>query len=70
VTEDEMKTKWCPMYRITALEWLQTATDNRGNTLEENAPANCIGSDCAMWVSEGRTESFAREKLGHCGLVR
>jgi hypothetical protein len=79
MTEDEAKTKWCPMYRITSLEWLQTATNNRGETLHENIPPNCIGSDCMMWTwdvtpfmanNENARGNAHTKASGHCGLAR
>ena len=44
MTEDEARTKWCDRRAITLA--IEAITGNaEGN-------ANCIASDCAMWVRE------------------
>lgn len=75
MTEDEAKTKWCPMVRVGA---------NRRDTNEKEATVNCIGSRCMLWrwntkyippphswmqqhpTPEGTTEVSDTE--GYCGL--
>ena len=71
MTEDEARQKWCPFYRVTELGWLGTATDNRGNTLEENVPAKCIASDCMAYrVTTYELQSDGSEvPHGVCGLA-
>jgi len=67
MTEEEAKTKWCPMVRAG-----NEAGCNRNGS--EGAPiTNCLASECMWWVSEkpikygvprnGKTE----EPCGHCG---
>lgn len=65
MTEDEMKTKWCPMARV-AVPFeidgkmrlavganrlpLSDSIDIRGSTNRSNPDsARCLGSDCALW---------------------
>ena len=61
MTEQEAKTKWCPMMRSST-----------GVFDKHREPANndCIGSGCMMWrwdewAEGGRVE----DKHGHCGLA-
>ena len=69
LTEEEARTKWCPMARV-AFEWTHggtidnqgfqvggrpsSATVNRGADLSSHC--NCIASECVMWV---RTDNVA-----------
>lgn len=46
LTEEAMKTKWCPEYRLPLNPTSSQATG--GNT-RQVGDANCIGSACAMW---------------------
>ena len=83
MTEDEAKTKWCPMVRH---EGDENGSFNRGNPGDEindhdknrGTLCNCIASDCMMWVvdtpkgssrSEGMTVNSTHE-YGHCGLAK
>ena len=43
MTEDEAKTKWCPMIRWTSAQNGLDSFENRG------ANCMCITSDCMMW---------------------
>ena len=67
MTEEEAKTKWCPMVRASF-------SDNDGNSSNRSIPeslnesdeedynpryARCIGSKCAMWDSLD----------GMCGII-
>ncbi len=57
MTEDEAKTKWCPMVRsatlITGVDYHETAVGGAGcNRAHPNMMfegANCIASDCMMF---------------------
>jgi len=55
MTEDEAKTKWCPMVRYAVLD--NDAFDNRA---ELSKPNRCIASSCMMW----RTIEIKSEKSG------
>jgi len=62
MTEDEAKTKWCPMAR-------NFATDQNGNHGVGNRDAdgpmaisNCLASGCMAWRVLG-------QRTGYCGLA-
>jgi hypothetical protein len=58
MTEEEAKTKWCPMLRKGPLGTARNAP--------EDVPNTCIGSVCMMW----RFEPGTREEWhGYCGLA-
>lgn len=72
MTEEEAKTKWCPMRRLTEIGHVRITNVDPGiHTL------NCIGSACMMW----RTDPFAKGMHvtaegawpeppdGYCGLA-
>lgn len=70
MTEDEARTKWCPMARVTVKEM-------PANRITERY--NCIASDCMMWkveisqydANEINRKSNARQKAtGYCGLAK
>jgi hypothetical protein len=75
MTEDEAKTKWCPMVRaatlITGVDYHETAVGGAGcnrahpNMMFEGAV--CIASDCMMWrwIDRG---SVSKPIDGYCGL--
>lgn len=63
MTEEEAKTKWCPMVRIgvgegssTNLSWVSSPEDL------QKADNNCLASACMMW-----RETAADD--GYCGLA-
>lgn len=81
MTEDEAKTKWCPLYRVT---------NASGYTLDNRAPNDptvshemaafpryrCIGSACMAWrttvvpTDSGNDVFNIQNKIiGYCGLV-
>lgn len=74
MTEDEAKTKWCPMVQVTAAQHFNDVEygDNRGNGDEDH---NCIASNCMMWRWD---ELFRTQKekdngiklYGYCGLTK
>lgn len=73
MTEDEAKTKWCPMFRVTAYELdapqdYRPQTDNRGRHAPEG---NCLGSGCMAWrvySVDDRTRENGPQG-GYCGLA-
>jgi len=49
MTEEEAKTKWCPMRRLTEIGHVRITNVDPGiHTL------NCIGSACMMWRTDQR----------------
>lgn len=65
MTEDEAKTKWCPMVRITATKGYEDV-DNRGQALGDY---QCIASDCMMWrLITGESGLPIDGERGYCGL--
>lgn len=83
MTEEEAKTKWCPMSRLA---WLnedmgKTAiTANRWGHGEPLGGSTCIGSACMMWRwdypkgekhfdAEGSLRKDVDFRLGYCGLA-
>jgi len=71
MTEEEAKTKWCPMVRWEA-ETLATrrAFNNREQILEGKCGENsrCIASECMMWRPLYREVTKADEEA--CDLYR
>ena len=83
-TEEEAKTKWCPMARVT-----DCTDDNRkswptfnriGGMPDPINDAHCIASECMLWVGtdnilfpEKQSPSDATEPVyksaGYCGLT-
>ena len=55
MTEEQAKTKWCPMVRTPALVV--------GDDIHRHG--TCIGSDCMMW----RWDTEADPRHGLCGLA-
>lgn len=78
MTEDEAKTKWCPMVRATMGSTL-FCTNRDGNLISgviADFNVNCIGSACMMWrwhgavVAEGMPVVPNVPTLhGYCGLA-
>ena len=60
MTEQEAKTKWCPMVRAPML----IAPAIPGNKYGANA--KCVGSDCMMWRWIDGVET---DSGGYCGLA-
>lgn len=59
MTEDEAKTKACPMYKV---QEVRTGID----TYVQHRPT-CIGSDCMMWRRTHPAEGAMDH--GYCGLA-
>jgi hypothetical protein len=77
MTEQEAKTKWCPMVRFQIgpdnPSWQNVAYSNRGDYFD-NTCTGCIASACMMWrweVPEGKATNKNEEKWdsGYCGLA-
>ena len=61
MTEEEAKTRWCPMY-------IQHGDSLNPKTLERG---NCIASDCMLWRWDVPVKGHPQDtdKYGHCGLT-
>jgi hypothetical protein len=66
MTEEQAKTKWCPMVR-GGLNVHTTWGSPREPGPEQRNPAaaRCIGSECMMWRWDRDTDHVH----GHCGLA-
>lgn len=70
MTEEEARTKWCPMVRFAANE--EDSAANRWPSLDKPVvtmtpdESMCIASDCMMWVWSDATYEGA---TGKCGLI-
>lgn len=84
LTEQEAKTKWCPMARVLVTSDDVNGTGNRtadmdGLDCDNPKQARCIGSDCMMWRSidqdryrlavNGETSKTWPSGSGFCGLA-
>lgn len=68
MTEDEAKTKWCPLARVAG----QPVAGNRypfdTDYSEKHAFATCIGSDCMAWRWYARwPDDDKKAWTGYCG---
>lgn len=71
MTEDEAKTKWCPMVRCDEMH-------NRGQANRPDGSYNCIASGCMMWrwdkneirhPDSGRVVDTKNADTGYCGVA-
>ena len=82
MTEDEAKTKWCPMVRYGTQGRNETGGANKPETDAEKRGLACLGSACMMWrwqpkminVSTKNSWVFMRPTGetttdGYCGLA-
>lgn len=68
MTEDEAKTKWCPMVRSSDTD--QTV-DNAYISDRNPSYSRCIGSDCMMWRWKLDVRFAETSKTdGYCGLAK
>ena len=69
MTEQEARTKWCPMVRITWYPTPAPETSISGWNRDE-MNTNCMASDCMMWRWHGgrRPEKQMEAARGYCGL--
>ena len=71
MTEDDAKTKWCPMVRISVDADGLEAT-NRGDPCNE---VHCLGSQCMAWQWLNNMGNLLRpserheNNNGYCGLT-
>ena len=70
MTENEAKTKWCPMSRFSTYDG--TGVSNRDNFQSVGHSAEgCIASACMMWredLTREEAQNGVYAKDGHCGL--
>lgn len=67
MTEDEAKTKWCPMVRWSG-DNAAGFGNNRGRIDKDQHNAYCIGSQCMMWREH--TEKILDPEPGvECGAA-
>ena len=85
MTEDEAKTKWCPMVRWTKGGWSDDVYAAHNRYVDEKAEEQhgynrCVASDCMMWIKtdnecepkNGDDFLGAKDKCypaGYCGLT-
>jgi hypothetical protein len=65
VTEEQAKSKWCPMARERRNPLINTAINR---SLEGYGESLCIASGCMMWVWDTDWDTDEESK-GHCGLA-
>jgi len=73
MTEDQARTKWCPMYRLVAAGETQSSYNSiyMGEG-QISMPTKCIASDCMMWrwtVGERSHKINPGYTEGLCGLA-
>lgn len=70
MTEEEAKTKWCPMVR-TSSGGLIGNRDNAhdGQLTSFDDGSRCIGSACMMWRSGATVKGDPSGSYGYCGLA-
>lgn len=69
MTEDEAKTKWCPLTRLAYGAGVNgSVTLNRDRYGQPFDEARCLGSRCMMWVADYVKSSTGKE--GYCGIAR
>jgi hypothetical protein len=70
MTEEQAKTKWCPMARVTTSDprchasWNIVSGEGASYSYQ-----HCIASECMMWAPSGYSVEELGGKFGHCGLV-
>ena len=62
-TEEEAKTKWCPMAMVQYI----SGSYNRHHERKSNIPP-CIASSCMMWRVDEIDMLDPKESTGYCGL--
>ncbi len=65
MTEEEAKTKWCPMVRINVA---LNAAQGVGAFNRDGGDFDCIASDCMMWRWNTRIKIGYKYEGGYCGL--
>ena len=73
MTEEEAKTKWCPMVRQPFTLNDQMVAANRSQESQNSPSNNCIGSACMMWRNYIPHVLDPKQKIngtdGYCGLA-
>jgi hypothetical protein len=74
MTEDQAKTKWCPMVRVLVTPdnsvWQSNILTNRGVIPASDNDTLCIASDCMVWQDTGlEKECNQSVRTGKCGLA-
>ena len=76
MTEEEAKTKWCPIVRIAHENVVANRTDGYGSN-DVYKTQCCIASECMMWrwgkiphcfVNGVERENYPSSEKGYCGL--
>lgn len=80
MTEDEAKTKWCPMAIRPGFQQARNgiggASFNRTREGQFTDSTHCIASDCMMWrwdsgmANRSETMRDSGEAEGRCGLAK
>lgn len=72
MTEDEVKTKWCPMTRLEG-DYPDEVGANRTKSGRILDATLCIASDCMMWrwdIEEPHEGVYCQSATnGYCGLA-
>ncbi len=69
MTEQEARTKWCPMARVSTYS-VGNPAESAANRTDEGTPypaSRCIASDCMMWRWE-EDHTYTGKHDGSCGL--
>jgi len=73
MTEEEAKTKWCPMVRRVSQAMssggVSVLAANRNGNGDIAAGSECIGSACMMFRWTLRSDSERSDEHGYCGLA-
>jgi len=69
MTEDEARTKWCPMVRLAGgVDWTGSSNSDAQTPYNKSPLHCCIASDCMMWRIEYDMQTL--EPIGgYCGLA-
>ena len=68
MTEEEAKTKWCPMVR-TVLDAANYASGNHFEGGQFKERTTCKGSECMMWRLQHNEDDGFEPTNGYCGLA-
>ena len=66
MTEEECKTKWCPMVRTGLIAGMAVNHHVSGDVLDET---RCIGSGCMMFRNKYQYPHEERKYSRYCGLA-
>lgn len=74
MTEDEAKTKWCPMVRTAYRDYINVGESPELGLCtvndKESEASRCIASKCMMWRESSPLGSMATGPHGYCGLAQ